>query len=615
MNKPSAAVLAGVAWVLGIVALGALLHHRLQVAETSLQRAPDPAGLQYVGSATCRSCHQDRHRSWHATWHRTMTQEADPRSVQGAFDGAVVEAWGGRMRPLRDADGHWFETLDAQGRVRQRLRIERTVGSHRYQQYLTQLPSTGENYHRLPWLWHNGDQRWVHMNAAFLYSDDQHYDEQVTTWNQNCIFCHNTGPQPRMQNYDELIARLSRGERLDFLRSARYESDAAELGIACEACHGPGSAHAELNRDPVRRYRLALSEAPDPSIVHPERLDPLLSAQVCGQCHGQRLPKTNALARVWLETGPTYRPGQDLFEHVRLVWPEEPGTAANPDLYRARFWGDRTPRLSAYELQGLRLSPCHLQGGLSCNDCHDAHGGDVNGMMRPEARSNATCLGCHEAIAGDVPAHTRHAADSSGSSCNNCHMPELVYGVMEIHRSHRIEIPDVRAARATGRPDACTQCHLDRSSDWAAAQLADWDRAPHPLDDAQVPEHWRQLFAGDPVQRGIAARVAGRAGRALTPETAAASYGALVMAMDDDYPAVRRFAWQSAQTLAPLAGIDPGPAFADYDFTAPAAAREPLRREALRAARRHGATLPDPQQVRDWRAEARARGVDINIGE
>lgn len=607
--------LVGAGSVIAVVLLAGGLQQRVQQAEESVRAAPAPASLSYVGSTTCRSCHQDRHRSWYATWHRTMTQEAGPQSVQGAFDGRVVEAWGGRMRPVQDAEGYWFETLDAQGRVLQRYRIERTVGSHRYQQYLTQVPATGENYHRLPWLWHNGDGRWVHMNAAFLYDDDQHYDEQVTTWNQNCIFCHNTGPQPRMQNYDALIARLSRGERLDFLRSARYASDVAELGIACEACHGPGSAHAALNRDPVRRYWLALTGTPDPSIVHPQQLDPRASAQVCGQCHGQRLPKTNDLARVWLETGPTYRPGQDLFDHVRLVWPEEPGTPATPDLYRARFWGDRTPRLSAYELQGLLLSPCHAEGGLSCNDCHDAHGGDVNGMMRPEARGNATCLGCHTAIAADVPAHTRHAADSSGSTCNNCHMPELVYGVMEIHRSHRIEIPDVAANRAAGRPDACTNCHLDRSSDWAAAQLADWRAAPVAGHAGGVPEHWRQLFAGDPVQRGIAARMAGRPGRPLDTTTAASSFGALVMAMDDAYPAVRRFAWQSARTLAPRAGIDPGAGFDAFDFTGPAAQREAIRRQALRAARRSGAPLPDPAQVAAWRAAAQARGVDINIGE
>lgn len=544
-----------------------------------------------------------------------MTQEAGPHSVQGAFDGEIGEAWGGRMRPVEDAEGHWMETLDAQGRLLQRHRVVRTVGSHRYQQYLTQVPSTGENYHRLPWLWHNGDQRWVHMNAAFLYSDAQHYDQQVTTWNQNCIFCHNTGPQPRIQNYDELIARLSRGESLDFLRSARYTSDVAELGIACEACHGPGSAHAELNRDPVRRYWLSLTDTPDPSIVHPQQLDPVTSAQVCGQCHGQRLPKTNDLAEVWLKTGPTYRPGENLFDHVRLVWPEEPGSARNPDLYRARFWNDRTPRLSAYEFQGLLQSPCHLQGGLSCNDCHTAHGGDVNGMMRPEARGNSTCLGCHQDIADDVPAHTRHAADSSGSTCNNCHMPELVYGVMEIHRSHRIEVPDVTAARAARRPDACTNCHLDRSSDWAAAQLAHWNGAPLSEIAGQPPEHWRQLFAGDPVQRGIAARVAGKPGRPLDAQTAASSFGALVMAMDDAYPAVRRFAWQSAQALAPLAGLDPGPDFSRFDFTGPPEARETIRRIALRAARRSGAPLPDPAQVTAWRAEARALGIEINIGE
>ena len=41
-------------------------------------------------SDDCRSCHPDQHASWHRTFHRTMTQEASPESVVGAFDGRVV---------------------------------------------------------------------------------------------------------------------------------------------------------------------------------------------------------------------------------------------------------------------------------------------------------------------------------------------------------------------------------------------------------------------------------------------------------------------------------------------------------------------------------------------
>jgi CelD/BcsL family acetyltransferase involved in cellulose biosynthesis len=42
---------------------------------------------EWTGSTTCESCHPDHYASWHRTFHRTMTQEATPETVLGAFDG------------------------------------------------------------------------------------------------------------------------------------------------------------------------------------------------------------------------------------------------------------------------------------------------------------------------------------------------------------------------------------------------------------------------------------------------------------------------------------------------------------------------------------------------
>ena len=632
--------------VLLTVAMGSLGLWLWPIADVraSLDGRSEIPAHGYVGSTTCKSCHQDHYRTWHDTYHRTMTQEATPKSVEGAFDGRVVTAWGGRIRPVHDAQGFAFEYLNEDGTVHHRYPVVRTVGSHRYQQYLTQVPGDASGqYRRLQMLWHNEDKRWVHMNGVFLYDDHQPFNQQVTTWNSNCIFCHNTGPEPGVTDYDEVLDHLAQGHPGSLTQLAHYDSKVAELGIACEACHGPGETHASLNRNPVRRYWLALSGRADPSIVNPRRLEPHRAAEICGQCHGQRQPVNEALTQTWLTTGPTFRPGERLADHVRLVWPEEPGPPGKPDLYRSRFWGDRTPRLSAYEMQGLSESKCYTEGKATCRTCHEAHGGDVNAMMRPEAKTNATCLSCHKNLAANVPEHTHHATASSGSLCVNCHMPELVYGVMETHRSHRIEIPDVRADRAAGRPDACTQCHLDQTSDWAARALDTWgtrggmargDNAhpalaasetltplasplPSSVETADpAPEFWHQLLGGDTVQRAIAARTAGHAGRPLTRDSARRSLGALLAAMDDQYPAVRRFAWKSATTMATPAQVDLGPGFAAYDFTGDPLAREAIRVEAVRRLTATGIDgLPQAPQVAAWRQAGIARGGQINIGE
>ena len=113
------------------------------------------------------------------------------------------------------------------------MTVARTVGSHRYQQYLAK---EGDTYWRLPVAWHVEEKRWFPMTGAFLFSDDAThrapgrpvfgggvFDRHVTRWNDNCVFCHNVAPNPGLD-----------------AATGRFDTTTAELGIACEACHGPG---------------------------------------------------------------------------------------------------------------------------------------------------------------------------------------------------------------------------------------------------------------------------------------------------------------------------------------------------------------------------------------
>src|SRR5690606_19805550 len=184
---------AGAAALLALAALLVYAGVRIISERSALNRPFDNAATAFTGSDACEGCHADRHGSWYGTFHRTMTQEASPASVQGRFDGQSLDYWGLRVRPVEEDGRYFFEYANPEtGQTLARMEIERTVGSHRYQQYLTRLPEDG-TYVRLHYLWHNADQRWVHMNAAFLGPDEQGFDDQVAIWNQNCIFCHNTG--------------------------------------------------------------------------------------------------------------------------------------------------------------------------------------------------------------------------------------------------------------------------------------------------------------------------------------------------------------------------------------------------------------------------------------
>lgn len=547
-----------------------------------LARPRDLHGAPHATSEQCRRCHPSHYESWARSFHRTMTQEASESAVLGDFAGATFAYGGITARMERDGDAFTMTFAGPQG-VLARARVVRTVGSRRIQQYLAR---DGDLLFRLPLAWHVEEGRWMHMNGAFLTPDPpepapgehiarEDYYRHVTRWNDNCVFCHNVAPNPGWDPARE-----------------RWDTEVAELGIACEACHGPAGEHVRASANPARRYALHLSDVPDPTIVNPARLTPERSAEVCGRCHGQRI--TDDVGR-FLERGDPFVPGDRLESYSRPLSRET--TLRGEPAFAPRFWADGTARLTAYEYQGLLQSAC-ARGGLTCTSCHGMHEGDPRGQIRPSTVGDAACTGCHEELA--TRAHTRHES----VECADCHMPRIVYGLIDVHRSHRIDSPEPNGAR----PDACTLCHADETRAWAIRERARLFGGEPPPEEAEaIPEVDRLALGGDPIERAVAAAALGRADALGSEQARARRVGVLLDVMvADPYPAVRRIAWRSARSLARDAAID----WNAYEPTAPRAERARFA-EGVRA---HVAALsPDPAVVAALRA--RAATVAIEIGE
>jgi predicted CXXCH cytochrome family protein len=593
-----------------VLVAGALVW-KARVLRKDLRTTRDLHGVAFVGSEACGRCHADNHQSWQRTFHRTMTAEATPASVLGVFDGSTLRHDGVVARMDRNAEAGFRMTFTrADGSMRS-VTVARTVGSHRYQQYLAK---DGDTYWRLPVAWHVEERRWFPMTGAFLFPDDAEiaspgrpvfggavFDRHVTRWNDNCVFCHNVAPNPGLD-----------------AGTGRFRTTTAELGVACEACHGPGAAHVSANADPLRRLWLWARKAPDPTIVNPARLSPSRAADVCGRCHGQRLADD---VGPFMAHGDPFVPGDDLALTTAPLWRDTP-LAGDREAFAARFWADGTPRLTAYEYQGLLQSRCAQQGALTCTTCHGMHEGDPRGQLRAGLRGTAAdtmCTGCHAALADGAAAarHTHHDAAGTGARCVGCHMPRVVYGVLDVHRSHRVEVPDPARAAAAGRPDACTGCHVERTPRWATAARARlWGGDAPAAGDApglqealfagDAPGPQDALFAGDPLTRAVAADALGRAQVPLAPRARAARTGALLEAMASDaYPAVRHLAWRA---LGHLGVADAH----DYDPAADGAARLAV---VTRARARLGAESKRPAPALVARLRAGARAGEIEIGE
>lgn len=305
-----------------------------------------------------------------------------------------------------------------------------------------------------------------------------------------------------------------------------------------------------------------------------------------------------------MSDGDPYDAGKNLLEFYRPVQRED---TIGSFSFASRFSSDGSPRLTAYEYQGMTRSKCFRAGKpgqrITCISCHEMHGGDPRGQLTEKMKTNAACTQCHQqfATSAQLIAHTKHSAGSSGSLCYNCHMPQIVYGVMSAHRTHDITIPRPDETVRFDKPNACNQCHLDWSVNRAIAETQRlWPKAfavsTTGGERFDVPEGRRALFAGDAVMRALTVA-------AMMPATDATA-PLLLEAMQDRYPIVRYFA---ANTLAAQNPLLPKP-----DYLAPAETRNATLRswssgwtpEALRAAR----------EARERLSAGRAE-IDVEVGE
>jgi predicted CXXCH cytochrome family protein len=179
---------------------------------------------------------------------------------------------------------------------------------------------------------------------------------------------------------------------------------------------------------------------------------------VCAQCHSLR----DAVA-------PGFSAGEDYYDYFVPKLEYTPRKEQDPV-----YWADGRPRRFSNDAIGLWQSRCFLKGGATCATCHDPHLPDVDRHPELAAASNALCTRCHESIGAAVTPHTRHAPDSPGSSCVECHMPRTVLSIKAKIRDHSMSLPVPENTVALGIPNACTECHSKESAAWAVAALARW---------------------------------------------------------------------------------------------------------------------------------------------
>ncbi len=524
------------------------------VTEGGLKLARDD---DYVSSGKCQACHPSEYASWRRTYHRTMTQLALPENVRSDFAESTINSQGIEYRIWREGDKFWAEmpdpdrmmlavqggkdiALDSIERVKRQVVM--VTGSHHYQTFWVRSARFATVLQTLPLVHLPDRDQWIPREDAFLQPPGS--ERMITQWNTHCIKCHSTGGVPGIEGPQTV------------------RTEVGELGIACEACHGPAGQHVAANQSPIRRYGLHLTGASDPTITNPAKLDNEKSSEVCGQCHGLFTAASEQAGLRYSQKGYSFRPGGDLSsERYYINFPTANSSAEerrnfreNRQFFKNSWWDDGTILVGGREFSALQSVLCFTQGDMSCLSCHSMHHSSPEDQLKPGMRGSAACVQCHDGqdYTSNVAEHTHHAPDSSGSNCLNCHMPHTTYALFRGVRNHTISSPSMAATVNSGTPTACNLCHLDRTLEWTQSHLTEWyGHGELPLSEEQrtVAASLLWLVSGNAAQRVV---VAWHFGWREAQQTSGTGWAPpfLAQSLLDPYGAVRHVAYNSLRSIS-----------------------------------------------------------------
>jgi tetratricopeptide (TPR) repeat protein len=421
-------------------------------ADTQEDTVTNPSQTaEYIGRESCKECHEKEYNLFQGSDHDMAMDVASAETVLGNFNDVTFTHFGITSRFFMSDDKYMVNTEGPEG-VMTDFEVSYVFGVRPLQQYLIEFP--GGRYQCLPICWdtrpeEQGGQRWFHVyKDERIPPDDVLFWTRVTqNWNYMCAECHSTNLH---KNYS--------------YKEKAYHTTWSEIDVSCEACHGPGSEHidwaekVEAGSSPDIYPQMGLvvrlkdtdnaTWVFDPDSLTARRSVPRQSdelVQMCSRCHARRAVATEDY----------YHGGSLLDTH----WPSL--------MEEGLYFADGQILEEVYVYASFLQSKMY-QAGVVCKDCHESHSGKVF------VQGNALCYRCHMATEYGSRKHHFHDPAKEGASCFECHMHERTYMVVDPRRDHSIRIPRPDLSDKLGTPNACNQCHEDKSTQWATKYLRQW---------------------------------------------------------------------------------------------------------------------------------------------
>ena len=323
---------------------------------------------EYVGSTTCKSCHEKVYANQLLTAHHLTSQPADSLSIKGSFEeGKNAFFYSPELYVMMEKNhNQFFQTLYARNEKVKSKSFDLVVGSGtRGQTYLTWQDSS---FFQLPIGYFTVVNDWANSPG---FSNRPIFNRPITS---RCLECHST--------YFKKIPSENKPPE-------HFSKKGFVLGIDCEKCHGPGMKHVNFHREnaAVKEGKFIVSFA---NFSRKQQLD------FCRSCHGGKL--------VAKKPAFSFQAGNDLTEYFQADSVLAPGQLDSH--------GNQYGMLSQ--------SKCFLKSNMTCLTCHSVHENEKGKVINFSNR----CMTCHTEGTKSFCTTKKLAVSQLKQNCIQCHMPE-----------------------------------------------------------------------------------------------------------------------------------------------------------------------------------------------
>ncbi len=501
------------------ILLGTVILERCQPKEAK-NNLVQIAGNEFLGDQACKSCHSNEYHQWLQSDHFMAMQPPNDSTVKGDFNNASYTADGVTSHFFKK-EGKFFINTEGDDGKNHDYSVKFIFGYKPLQQYLVEFPGGRMQVPRLSW--DTKQKKWFNQYAGqkIAAHDWLHWTGNAQNWNTMCASCHSTNLQ---KNYNT--------------DADSYSTTYSVINVSCESCHGAGKLHIDfVNGDDYKKGNKVAGSY----LTLAKNSGQLAQINACAPCHAR---KSNISASEIASS-----------EIMDNYIPEIPTTE--------HFYADGQVNDEDYIYTSFLQSKM-FRHGIKCSNCHNPH------STKLIVGGNQTCLQCH-AKKYDEPTHTFHAAGVVASDCVSCHMPSKLFMGNDLRHDHSFRVPRPDLSMKYGTPNACTNCHNNRTAQWAADAVSKWygsarkyhfadDLIPGSKSDENSEVHLIKLLKDTAVPNIIKATAANYLGNIQTQN----SLQALINLLSNTDAQTRYSALRSLANFQPQSWLDAvGPLLSD----------------------------------------------------